>query len=129
MKNIAEQIIKADGHHISVGYLGNPEKDLRTPSQELIAQFAEVLHIPADLLYGALGLFPPELLRSVETRDQLLSALQIFRQKILSREGKMRDDRKLVRYEYISTPPHLLESSPALHNPGYARLRSGGNPY
>ena len=35
VKDIAEQIINADGHHISVGYLDNLERDLRTPSPEL----------------------------------------------------------------------------------------------
>src|SRR5258707_13501147 len=58
LKNIAEQIIKADGHHISVAYLDNLEKDLRTPSPELILEFARVLELPVDLLYCALGLFP-----------------------------------------------------------------------
>jgi hypothetical protein len=116
LKNIAEQIIKADGHHISVAYLDNLEKDLRTPSPELIPEFARVLQLPVDLLYCALGLFPPDLLESVETRDQLLSALQIFRQAILSHEGQKQNDRIQVRYEIVSTPLHLLQSNSLLHN-------------
>jgi len=68
------------------------EKDLRTPSLELIPEFAGVLELPVDLLYCALGLFSPGLLEDVETRDQLLSALQIFRQAILSHEGQNQND-------------------------------------
>jgi hypothetical protein len=121
LKKIAEQIIKADGYPISVQYLDNLEKDLRTPSPALIPQFAEVLQLPADLLYCALGLFPPDILKSVETRDQLLSALQTFRKTILAHVGKKWNDRKLVRYHYASPPPHFLESNTPLRNP---RVRS-----
>src|SRR6266851_7441193 len=106
LKNIAEQIIKADGHHISVQYLDNLEKDLRTPSLGLIPEFARVLQLPVDLLYCALGLFPPDLLEGVETRDQLLSALLVFRQAILSREGQRQNDRFQVCYQIVSTPLH-----------------------
>jgi hypothetical protein len=108
LKNIAEQIIKADGHQISVAYLDNLEKGLRTPSPGLIPEFARVLQLPVDLLYCALGLFPPDLLEVVETRDQLLSALQTFRQAILSHERQKQNDRIQVRYEFVSTPLHLL---------------------
>ena len=75
-----------------------------------------MLQLPADLLYSALGLFPPNLLKSVETRDQLLSALQIFRKTILAHEGKKRNDRKLVRYEFAPTPPHLRGPESLLRN-------------
>ncbi len=116
LKNIAEQIIKADGHHISVAYLDNLEKDLRTPSPELIPEFARVFQLPVDLLYCALGLFPPDLLEVVETRDQLLSALQTFRQAILAREGQRQNDRFQVRYQIVSTPLHLLTSKSLLRD-------------
>jgi transcriptional regulator with XRE-family HTH domain len=118
LKDIAEQIIKADGHHISVQYLDNLEKDLRNPSLELIPEFARVFQLPVDLLYCALCLFPPDLLEVVETRDQLLSALQIFRQAILSRKGQKQNDRIQVRYEIVSTPRHLLKSNSLLRNTG-----------
>jgi transcriptional regulator with XRE-family HTH domain len=121
LKNIAEQIMKADGRHISVQYLDNLEKDLRTPSQELIPQFAQVLQLPADLLYCALGRFPLDLLEYVETRDQLISALEVFRQTIISHEKGKQNDRRRMHYEYVSTPPHPIEPNSIFRNP---RLRS-----
>jgi transcriptional regulator with XRE-family HTH domain len=116
LKDIAEQIIKPDGHHISVAYLDNLEKNLRTPSLELIPEFARVLELPIDLLYCALGLFPPDLLEDVGTRDQLLSALQIFHQAILSHERQKQNDRIQVHYEIVSTPLHPLQSNSLLRN-------------
>ena len=78
LKDIAEQVLKADGHHISVPYLDNLEKDTRTPSQGLIPPFAYVFQLPTDLLYATLGLFPPDLLDAFETREYLISALEVF---------------------------------------------------
>jgi transcriptional regulator with XRE-family HTH domain len=84
LANLAQQIIKVDGNSISVPYLGTLEQVRCHPSSGLIPQFATALDIPEDILYFALGNFPPDIQRIPQaSHQQILVALQMVR-KILS---------------------------------------------
>jgi transcriptional regulator with XRE-family HTH domain len=81
---LAQQILKADGHPISVPYLGTLEQGRCRPSPGLIPQFAAALNLPEDALYFSLGLLPPDIHGLAHVSHQhILVALQMMR-KILS---------------------------------------------
>lgn len=128
LKAIAKQILKPDGKAISVQYLDNLERDLRTPSLELVPQFAQVLELPVDLLYAALGIFPPDLLEQVATREHLLAALQTLRES-LARAGETAGKTKThVHYMRSSSPSQPLTSYVALNNVRTRRLEKATAP-
>lgn len=117
LKNIVEQIIKADGCHISVAYLDNLEKDLRTPSPELNPQFAEVLQLPADLLYCALGLFLLTFQNLLKLVVSFFLSCRSFARRYYLTTEKSGMTANLERYEFASPSPHLLGSNSLLRNP------------
>ena len=67
----------------SLSYLGLIERDRCNPSPWLIPQFVEVLGIPEDALYAALGLLPPldikVMLSQASTQQQALDAFRVMR--------------------------------------------------
>src|ERR1051326_4411792 len=48
LEEVARRIVKTNRQAISVGYLKAIEHGNRSPSSELIPQFAKVLHLPED---------------------------------------------------------------------------------
>ena len=84
LAKLAQQILKADGHPISVPYLGTLEQGRCHPSPGLIPQFATALDVPEEILYFALGRLPPDIQELAQASPrQILVALQLVR-KILS---------------------------------------------
>lgn len=81
MKDLVPQLLKEDGEPISLSYLGLIEQDRCKPSPGLIPQLAEVLGIPEDALYAALGLLPPDIkaLVSQASTQQALDAFRVMR--------------------------------------------------
>jgi len=82
MKDLVTLIHKEDGEPISLPYLGLIEQDRCKPSPWLIPQFVEVLGIPEDALYAALGLLPPDIkvmLSQASTQQQALDAFRVMR--------------------------------------------------
>lgn len=51
-RQLAANILKEDGHPISVAYLNDIEHDRRNPSSDhMILQFAKALDLPSEYLY------------------------------------------------------------------------------
>lgn len=60
-KDLATKIIKEDGQAITPQYLNDIEHDRRSPSSEhIILQFAKVLGIPENALFGLSGVLPAQ---------------------------------------------------------------------
>jgi transcriptional regulator with XRE-family HTH domain len=60
-KQLAELIIKEDGHPISPQYLNDIERDRRNPPGDLlISQFARVLGMPEEYFYYLAHQIPPQ---------------------------------------------------------------------
>ena len=58
---LAAKVIKQDGQPISQQYLGDIERDRRTPSSDhMIKQFAKILGIEEAALYGLSGVLPEQ---------------------------------------------------------------------
>jgi transcriptional regulator with XRE-family HTH domain len=75
-RELAAQI-KREGTSISAAYLNDIEHDRRSPSPELLKQFARVLKIKEDYLVYLAGRFP-EVRRLTE--DQFAEGMTAFRQ-------------------------------------------------
>lgn len=60
-KDLAAKILKEDGQPITPQYLNDIEHDRRSPSSDhMIRQFAKVLNIEVDALYGLTGVLPEQ---------------------------------------------------------------------
>lgn len=80
-KELAEKILKEDGTPISPQYLNDLERDRRdAPGDLLIARFAQLLEIDADLLYSTAGELPPDL-RGLDA-DVATKAFAAFRRTV-----------------------------------------------
>lgn len=85
LQDLAEQIRHPNGMApISIPYLSDLEHDRRVPSEPVLAQLAEALQLPIDLLYFALGKIPPDIRACKASEQQVLDALQKLRQTLVS---------------------------------------------
>jgi transcriptional regulator with XRE-family HTH domain len=84
-KDLASQIKREDDQSISPQYLNDIEHDRRSPSSEMIIQqLADVLEMPADVLYFLAGKFPADLVNQKATPKKIEEAMVAFRQTIRS---------------------------------------------
>jgi transcriptional regulator with XRE-family HTH domain len=82
-KELAALIRKEDGEPISAQYLNDIEKGRRNPPSDfLLKQFAEILHIDIDVLYFRAGEIPEDLRDKLVSEDTIVSAYRLFRRKI-----------------------------------------------
>lgn len=79
LSEVAHQIVKSDQQALSAGYLQAIELGNRSPSPELIPQFAQVLHLPEEVLYYSLGRLPEDLRTLPATAPQIQAAFQAMR--------------------------------------------------
>ncbi len=78
-KELAALLKKEDGQPISPQYLNDIEHDRRNPpSEHLIQQLAETLHIPADLLYFYAKQLPADTPPS-DDQEKIIEAFKAFR--------------------------------------------------
>ncbi len=104
LKDISERVKKSDGSSVSVQYVDDLEKGRRFPTPELLSQLAEALDLPTDLLYFVLGLLPPDVQAMATTPEQILSALQAFRQALASLGKELGSAETMpVRYERVAS--------------------------
>ena len=86
LKDVAEKIRKEDGQTISPQYLNDIEHDRRQPdSNHLIEQFAQVLGIPAEVLYYEAGKLAET--HPGASEEKIVAAYKAFR-KALQGGGK-----------------------------------------
>lgn len=84
-KELAQKIVKEDGESITPQYLNDIEHDRRTPSSDYIVnQFANVLDVEANVLFGAVGVLPEETRKLVQqsTPGKVNAAYAAFRRKL-----------------------------------------------
>jgi transcriptional regulator with XRE-family HTH domain len=82
-KELAALVKKEDGTPISPQYLNDIERDRRNPPSEyLIDQFAEVLHIAREVLYYQAGELPAEDKNIRADDDRIVAAYSAFRRAI-----------------------------------------------
>jgi len=82
-KDLAAQIKREDDLSISPQYLNDIEHDRRSPSSEMIIQqLAEVLEMPADVLYFLAGKIPADLVNQKTTPEKIEKAMVAFRKTI-----------------------------------------------
>lgn len=84
LADVAQQIFKADGQAISLPYMSDLEHHRCVPPSMFISQFAEVLHIPEEVLYFSLGRLPPDLFQQKLPPERIVQALQVFRNALAS---------------------------------------------
>lgn len=84
LADVAQQIFKADGQAISLPYMSDLEHHRCAPSPAFISQFAEVLHIPEEVLYFSLGRLPPDLFQRKLAPERIVQAFQVFRTALAS---------------------------------------------
>lgn len=66
-KALAQKIVKEDGEPITPQYLNDIEHDRRTPSSDYIVnQFATVLDVAPNVLFGAVGVLPEGIRKLVQ---------------------------------------------------------------
>jgi transcriptional regulator with XRE-family HTH domain len=88
-KDLAPQIRKSDGTAISAQYLNDVERERRAiPTDAVLASLAEVLKIPADVLYFLAGRTPPDIPRENVAEETMLAAYAAFRREISKGAGK-----------------------------------------
>lgn len=75
-RDLAGQI-KRDDTPISAAYLNDIEHDRRSPSPELVKQFAQVLALEADYLAYLAGRFPRE--EKTLSQDEFVKGMRAFR--------------------------------------------------
>lgn len=79
-EDVANQILKKDGHPIVISYFSDIERGRREISTRLIPQLAQALRLPKDLLYFTLGILPPDIKETEATPLQIAEALENLRQ-------------------------------------------------
>ena len=85
-KDLAARITKEDGSPISPQYLNDIERDRRNPpSQYLLKQLAQELHMPEDYLSFLAGQFPEDVRAGSYQPERVTAAMQAFRRTL--REG------------------------------------------
>ena len=88
-KDVAAQIKKGDGIHISNTYLLDVEKGrCKPPSDHIIEQIGAILGIPVEVLYFHAARMPADLKRDDAPEERILAAYQAFRREIRARGGK-----------------------------------------
>ncbi len=130
---VAGCIYKPDGQSISGSYLNDLEHNRRAaPSEVLLPQFAAVLEIPLDLLYCSLGKLPPDIHASSASDEQVLVALQAFRQVLsLDPHQGTRDTSRPRRYVCSPQPTTSWEQYDVLkdwRSGLFIRRRADGSP-
>jgi transcriptional regulator with XRE-family HTH domain len=81
-KELAAQIKKEDGEPISPQYLNDIERDRRNaPSQHLILEFARVLELKPDYLFGLAQAWPKDIVEkmSMASPEEVQEAFSAFR--------------------------------------------------
>src|ERR1700730_12718601 len=79
-KDMAAQIKKGDGTHISNTYLLDVEKGkCRPPSDKIIQQIGIILGIPLDVLYFHAERMPADRKQDDASEERILAAYQAFR--------------------------------------------------
>jgi transcriptional regulator with XRE-family HTH domain len=78
-RGLAERIKRDDGVAISGAYLNDIEHDRRSPSRELVVQFARELEIDAEYLAYLAGRFPNDQTLRGLTQDQFVGGMMAFR--------------------------------------------------
>ncbi len=79
-KEVAARLKREDGRVVDAPYLNAMEHDRRyPPSNHLIDQLAEMLEVPADLLYFHAKRLPADIKRDVDN-ERVEMAYQAFRQ-------------------------------------------------
>lgn len=81
-KELADRIVKEDGASITPQYLNDIEHDRRTPSSDnIVTQFAKVLGLSSDALFGAVGVLPEGTRKLVQksTPEKVEKAYVAFR--------------------------------------------------
>jgi transcriptional regulator with XRE-family HTH domain len=82
-KDMAAQIKKGDGTHISNTYLLDVEKGrCRPPSDQIIEQIGVILGIPVEVLYFHADRMPADLKQDEASEERILAAYQAFRREI-----------------------------------------------
>jgi transcriptional regulator with XRE-family HTH domain len=84
-RELAAKIVKEDGEPITPQYLNDIEHDRRSPSSDhIIRQFAKVLDIKVDALYGISGVLPEQDRKLVKksTPSDVNQAFVAFRKKL-----------------------------------------------
>lgn len=83
LKDLAGRIKREDGETISPQYLNDIEHDRRSPSSDhMVQQFAEVLGLNRDGLYGLAGRFPEDIRTRNLTEGEFTTAMQAFRKSL-----------------------------------------------
>jgi len=78
-KQLAELVLREDGTSISPQYLNDIEHNRRTPSPEIIGQFAQVLEIDEDYLRYLANRWPAEFEGGTLSQTQFAKAMVAFR--------------------------------------------------
>src|SRR5277367_1903050 len=82
-KDMATEIKKGDGTHISNTYLLDVEKGrCRPPSDQIIEQIGAILGIPVEVLYFHAERMPADLKQDDASEERILAAYQAFRREI-----------------------------------------------
>jgi transcriptional regulator with XRE-family HTH domain len=82
-RELAARILKEDGAAISPQYLNDLERDRRNPpGRHLLAQFANVLELPADYLDFLAGQLPEDLRAGNYAPERVQAAFQAFRRSL-----------------------------------------------
>jgi transcriptional regulator with XRE-family HTH domain len=88
-KDMAAQIKKGDGTHISNTYLLDVEKGrCRPPSDQMIEQIGAILNVPVEVLYFHAERMPADLKQDEAPEERIVAAFQAFRREIRASSGK-----------------------------------------
>lgn len=79
-RELANKIMKEDGHAISPQYLNDLERDRRNPpSDHLIKEFSRELNLEFDYLIFHAGRFPKNLPKRDYSSEEIVSLMRAFR--------------------------------------------------
>jgi transcriptional regulator with XRE-family HTH domain len=89
-KALAAQVKKKDGTAIGLAYINDIEHDRRgPPAPDFVAQLAEVLEVPLDVLQFYAGRLPAEGRRERQdpSHDRIVAAYRAFRRELDKKRG------------------------------------------
>jgi transcriptional regulator with XRE-family HTH domain len=89
-KALAAQVKKKDGKAIGLAYINDIEHDRRgPPAPDFVAQLAEVLEIPMEVLQFYAGRLPAETQRERQdpSHDRIVAAYRAFRRELDKKRG------------------------------------------
>jgi transcriptional regulator with XRE-family HTH domain len=88
-KDLASRVKKEDGTPISPQYLNDIERDRRNPpSEQILAQFAEVLNLSLDYLNIVSGKVPEDISIRDYKPEEIEAAMHAFRRTLEKGKGK-----------------------------------------